>query len=769
MDPVHDRTLPGQSRVDRPASLRREHQREDQSLSRPGPAPLYISADATNLDALEEAGRAILKAHPAIHGVVQSAIVLRDQSLADMEESEFRTSLSAKVDVSVNMDRVFGKLELDFMLFFSSILSFFKTPRQANYAAGCTFKDSFARKLQLERAYPVKVMNWGYWGSVGVVAHESYRQTMRQLGVGSIDPQEGMELLQAFVNCDLTQMAVIKTLSRDITAGLLVAQPDTKSDSLLRQARQKEQVANQSIHHLIVENLSEALKIEAAKISTDVPVMDYGVDSIIGVNLVRTINEALEIDLPLKALFGKTTVAELVEVITQVIAAKTEKRGVPAIPSVDRTKLDLLPLSFTQERVWFFEQLEPGSARYNMAKAVIIRGELDINQVEEAFNLIIARHESLRTVFPSQDGQARQVILDRLDFKLQRFDVRHGESQEGRDRQAQEICQEDAAKPFDLERGPLLRSLVIQRSEHEHILMINMHHIIGDGWSLGVLTRELGVIMEALRRGQSPQLEPLPIQYVDYAVWQRKRLEEGEILREQLEYWQRKLAGVAESLELTTDYPRPSTRSFTGATYGFSVDPQLAKQLKSLAERRGATLYMVLLAVFKVLLHRYTGQEDICVGTLIANRQYGETEGLIGMFANILALRSQVDGDERFFGLLSQIKATCLEAYEHQDAPFEKVVDTLHSRRKLATNPIFQVMLILQNAAMGMPDDRFLDYPVETGLTELDLGLEFTETAQGLAGSIEYSKALFRTETIGRMAEHFLALCGAIVAKPASR
>src|SRR5947207_1322511 len=200
-----------------------------------GPAPLYISADATNLDALEEAGRAILKAHPAIHGVVQSAIVLRDQSLADMEESEFRTSLSAKVDVSVNMDRVFGKLELDFMLFFSSILSFFKTPRQANYAAGCTFKDSFARKLQLERAYPVKVMNWGYWGSVGVVARESYRQTMRQLGVGSIDPQEGMELLQEFVNCDLTQVAVIKTLSRDITAGLMVAQPDTKSDSLLRQ------------------------------------------------------------------------------------------------------------------------------------------------------------------------------------------------------------------------------------------------------------------------------------------------------------------------------------------------------------------------------------------------------------------------------------------------------------------------------------------------------------------------------------------------------
>ena len=214
--------------------------------------------------------------------------------------------------------------------------------------------------------------------------------------------------------------------------------------------------------------------------------------------------------------------------------------------------------------------------------------------------------------------------------------------------------------------------------------MLSMHHIISDGWSLGILTRELGEILEALQQGRRPELKPLPIQYVDYAVWQRRWLEKSGTLKRQLGYWQEKLAGVAESLDLATDYPRPSVRSFAGAHHEFRLDADLVRELKGLAENRGVTLYMLLLAVFKVLLYRYTGQKDICVGTLIANRQYRETEGLIGMFANLLALRSQVEGGDRFTALLAQVKATCLEAYENQDAPFEKVVELLRPYRKVA-------------------------------------------------------------------------------------
>ncbi len=664
------------------------------SLTRLGRAPLYISADATNVDALEQARKTILKTYPAIHGVVHSAIVLRDRSIARMDESEFRASLSAKVDVSVNIDRVFGKQELDFMLFFSSIISFFKTPGQCNYSAGCTFKDSFAQKLQQERDYPVKIMNWGYWGSVGVAADEFHRKIMEQMGMGSIEPQEGMAALQALVSSETRQAILIKTLNTQAITGVSLSEAtkhyqqrvanniSPQSPAGLKRidvkasapsAELTEQTGNAYIQRIITEKLSEALKIDVAMIPNDAPFSEFGVDSIIGVNLIRTINETLGIDLPLEALFEATSVAQLAELI-----AKAEKSDIPPIRPVDRAKFERLPLSFAQERVWFFEQLDPDSVRYNLPIAVILHGELDINHLDQAFNLIIARHENLRTLFPSQEGQAQQLILDSLDFKLERMDLSHYPSREARDRQAKEICQSDAATPFDLARGPLLRGKVIKLGEHEHIVMLNMHHIVSDGWSLGVLIKELDLIMEALRQGQQPELAALPIQYVDYSVWQRTWLEEGGILKQQLGYWQEKLAGVAESVDLATDYPRPSVRSFAGATHNFALDAQLSGQLKSLAEHKGGTLFMILLAAFKVLLYRYTGQDDICVGSPIANRQYGETEGLIGMFVNILALRSQVEGEDTFAALLSQVKATCLEAYEHQDAPFEKVVDMLH-------------------------------------------------------------------------------------------
>ena len=449
----------------------------------------------------------------------------------------------------------------------------------------------------------------------------------------------------------------------------------------------------------------------------------------------------------------------------------TDSQSQPTVIDViDRSQVHPLPLSFAQERLWFLNQLEPGSVVYNLPMAVTIRGELDIDQLEQAFNLIIARHENLRTLFPSQDGQGQQVILDQLDFKLERSDLSHCRTREEGDRQAREICRSEAATPFDLARGPLLRGKVIRLGEREFILMFNMHHIISDGWSLGILTQELGEILEALRQGRSPELKPLPIQYVDYAVWQRRWLEESGRLKRQLGYWQEKLAGVAESLDLATDYPRPKVQSFAGATQEFALDGQLAGQLKLLAEEQGCTLFMVLLAACKVMLYRYTGQNDICVGSPIANRQYQETEGLIGMFVNTLALRSRVEGGDEFSALLAQVKATCLEAYEHQDAPFEKIVELLQPERNLAISPIFQVMVVMPtNTGMGMLEQNIELYPVEMGVTKFDLTIGFQESQEGLRGSIEYSTALYKGETIARMGEHFVGLCRAIVARPAAR
>jgi amino acid adenylation domain-containing protein len=509
---------------------------------------------------------------------------------------------------------------------------------------------------------------------------------------------------------------------------------------------------------------AEVLNIAPEKIGVEDNFFELGGHTLLATRLISKIRSHLDVDLPLNAIFERTSVAKLAESV-----AAARKNEIPAIRPVDRTRFDRLPLSFAQERLWFINQLEPESAGYNVPGAVVVRGELDIDQLDRAFNLIVERHENLRTIFPDHEGQVRQRILDRLDFKLERIDLSHYDDSDGRDEKAEELCQADAATPFDLAGGPLIRGKVITLAEHEHLLMLNMHHIISDGWSLGILIEELGLIMEAFREGRPPELAPLPIQYADYSVWQREWLEESGLLKEQLRYWQEKLAGAPESLDLATDYPRPSVQNSAGATRAFTLDTHLTRQLKRLADEKGATVYMVLLAAFNVLLHRYTGQNDICVGSPIANRQYGETEGLIGMFANTLALRSQVVGEERFLSLLSKVRATCLEAYAHQDAPFEKVVDAVHPKRNLAITPLFQTMLVLHNVDMRAADEQIQRYPLDSGISKFDLTFAFTETPDGLDGSIEYCTALFAPQTIARMVEHFKTLCRAITGKPATK
>ncbi|TQV86008.1 non-ribosomal peptide synthetase [Aliikangiella coralliicola] len=448
---------------------------------------------------------------------------------------------------------------------------------------------------------------------------------------------------------------------------------------------------------------------------------------------------------------------------------------IPPILPVDRNEHQQLPLSFAQERLWFIEQLEGPGASYNVPGALMIKSELDIAQVEKAFSIIVARHDNLRTTFPTENGVAQQKILEEIDFKLEIIDLNEDKSinledvKESTLKKAKQLCQVEAATPFDLASGPLIRGKIIKLAQHAHILILNMHHIISDGWSIAVLIKEFGAIMEGLEQGNENMLPPLPIQYVDYSVWQRKWLEEGGVLEQQLTYWQQKLDGVAESLALATDYPRQSVQSFNGANYSFKLESPLTEKLKELSEQNGCTLFMTLLAAFKVLLFRYSGQEDICVGSPIANRQYGETESLIGMFVNTLALRSELTGEDSFETVLNKVKRTCLEAYEHQDTPFEKIVERVQPQRNMAMSPLFQVMVILQNIETDSLDSQIQPYPLDTSISKFDLTVEFTETSQGLSALFEYSTALFKSDTMVRMAEHFRHLCNAIVAAPETK
>jgi len=503
------------------------------------------------------------------------------------------------------------------------------------------------------------------------------------------------------------------------------------------------------------------LNLDNNQIGINDSFFELGGHSLSATLVLAKIRSEFSVNLSLLNLFEQTSVAGLAQLIS-----KTKTSNVPKIVPIDRSDFKRLPLSFAQERLWFIDQLEPDSANYNIAGAVLINGELSITQLDNAFKKIIMRHDNLRTIFPSHEGFAQQKVLNDINFKLTIKDVSRLKLSQTRYDKAREFCQTEAATPFALDSGPLIKGSVVKLAKKEHVLLINMHHIISDGWSIGLLIKELRLILEAEDQGQEANLPILPIQYVDYSVWQKQWLEQEGMLEQQLQYWQDKLSGLSESLDMVTDYPRPAVQSFTGAKHNFVIEETLAKQLKTLAEQCGASLYMTLLSAFKVLLHRYTGEEDICIGSPIANRQYSEIENLVGMFVNTLALRSYIQSDDNFTEVLSKIKNTCLTAYDHQDTPFEKIVERMQVKRSLAMSPLFQIVFALQNTPEEAVDTQVQDFPIEHNISKFDLTIELTETANGLIGSIEYSTALYKAETIDRMARHYIALCQSVVAKP---
>jgi hypothetical protein len=349
-----------------------------------------------------------------------------------------------------------------------------------------------------------------------------------------------------------------------------------------------------------------------------------------------------------------------------------------------------LPLSFAQQRLWLLDQLLPNKAAYNIPAVWQLRGKLDALALERSLNELVARHETLRTRFVLSGDAPVQVIGPPSAVALPMTDL-SAMPQAEREARARQITDTEAHQPFDLEAGPLLRAQLLRLGAEEHLLLLNVHHIVSDGWSMGVLWRELSSGYTAFVSGHAPDLPRLPIQYADYAVWQREWLQ-GEVLERQLAYWKEKLADLS-TLELPTDRPRPPVPSYQGAHLTFDLPAPLTRALKELGRREGTTLFMTLLAAFQVLLHRYSGQDDIAVATPIAGRRRTELEGLIGFFVNTLVLRSNLAGNPAFTELLAQVRETALGDYTHQDLPFEKLVEELSPRRDISRNPLFDVMI----------------------------------------------------------------------------
>ncbi len=448
------------------------------------------------------------------------------------------------------------------------------------------------------------------------------------------------------------------------------------------------------------------------------------------------------------------------------LAVDTKSQAIPR-----RLGQDLLPLSFAQQRLWFLDQLDPGSLFYNMPQAIRISGPLDTQALNRTLNEIVARHESLRTTFAVVEERPVQVIAPLLNVQMPAVDL--SELQESaREERVRRLARQEAQQPFDLSRGPLIRTKLVRLSDEEHVLLLNMHHIITDDWSHGVFVGELRALYEALSQGKPSPLEALSMQYADYAVWQREWLQ-GEKLEHQLSYWREHLTDAPPLLELPTDRPRPAIQSYRAAKQSMLFPKSMADGLRAVSQQEGATLFMIMLAAFQILLSRYSGQEDIVVGTPIAGRTRAETEPLIGFFVNTLALRTDLSGNPTFGELLGRVREVTLGAYEHQQLPFEKLVEELQPERSLNRNPLFQVMLTFQNAprsSLELPGLKLSS--MNSGgeaVVRSDLDLYLSEGPEGLNCAFMYQTDLFDEATITRMLSHYRVLLAAIIANPIRR
>ena len=437
--------------------------------------------------------------------------------------------------------------------------------------------------------------------------------------------------------------------------------------------------------------------------------------------------------------------------------------------TIDRAAEDayVFPSSYAQRRLWFLDQFEPGSPFYNIPSAIRLYGALDIGILERAFNEIVQRHESLRTVFISDNGEPMQVIYPQMLMDLPVIDLR-GLDEDKREAEARRLVDEEARQTFNLAAGPLLRGQLLQLGDEEYIAAITMHHIVPDGWPMAVLVQELAILYDAFASGRSSPLPELEIQYADYAEWQRDWLQ-GEVLQNQVEFWKQELAYIPPVLQLPTDYPRPAVISSRGASLSFRFPKVLTDAVKAIARKESTTPFMSFLAAFQSLLHRYSGQDTITVGTPVANRTQAETEPLIGFFVNTLVMRADLSDNPSFRQLLRRVRETALGAYAHQDLPFEILVEALQPRRDTSHTPLFQVMFILQNApgrAQEVPSLRLEQIEVDAGTSTYDITLSMTEQNQWMGVDVEYSTDLFDESTIRRMMAHFQTLLDGIVAEP---
>ena len=523
--------------------------------------------------------------------------------------------------------------------------------------------------------------------------------------------------------------------------------------------------ARTAVEEILAGIWREILKVERVGVYDNF--FELGGHSLLATRLISQVRRTFSIELPLRVVFETLNLAELA---AEIVVIWKERRGLVAPPIVRVSGEGPFPLSYAQQGLWFYDQLEPGNPMYTISMPRRLHGTLNVEALERGFCEMLRRHENLRTTFPIVNGQPVQQIARSSEFRLRMVDLTDV-AEEQREERAHALAEAERVRPFNLVEGPLMRASLFKLGDADYVLVLTMHHIISDAWSMAIFHGELSKLYKAYSEGQESPLPEPQFQYVDYAVWERDWLQ-GKVLEQHMDYWRRQLAGVP-AVELPTDRPRTIDRTFGGEFVRFDLPKDLSDELKALSRREGVTLFMLLLTAFKLLLHRYSGQQEIVVGSPIAGRNRIEVEGLIGFFINTLAIHTSVKPHLTFRELLHQVRELCLDAYAHQEISFEKIVEELHPERNLAYNPLLQVVFQLTTA----PRQRLALKGISMGgfehtggaTVKWDLYLLLNETRQGLNGAFSYSSELFDAETIQGMLAHFEQLLKNIVASPESR
>ncbi|MBD2726429.1 amino acid adenylation domain-containing protein [Nostoc sp. FACHB-892] len=537
----------------------------------------------------------------------------------------------------------------------------------------------------------------------------------------------------------------------------------TRTELLAVEAEQRQQLLNSYLQKLV----ARVLKVTPSQIALEQPLSSLGLDSLKVFELKNLIEVDFGVTISVADFFDGAGIAELTTQILDQVNRNLTSVYLP-ISKVE-TATSQHPLTFTQQQLWFINQLQPGTATYNIPVAIHLTGKLNVPALVRSLSEIIQRHDILRTSFEVVNGEPIQKVADAIAlnarsaiaFSLPEIDLRHL-TDEQQQTELQKLSLQDAQSSFDLGQAPLLRAKLLHLQAEQSILILTLHHLVGDGWSIKILVQELSAIYQALSAGRLSQLPQLPLQYTDFVYWQRNWLQ-GEVIDKHLAYWKQQLGGNLPVLQLPTARPRPPIQTFRGKQQKFVFSKALTESIKQLSQREGVTLFMTLLAAFQTLLYRYTGQEDILVGSPIANRNRAELDQLIGCFVNTLVLRTNLEGNPTFTELLGRVRKVGIDAYTHQDLPFEKLVEALQPNRDLSYNPLFQVMFVLHNPAAN---SIWKTEELETGTAKFDICLSMIDSEEGLTGFIEYSTDIFNPDTINRLLAHFQTLLESIVAKP---